>query len=71
MRKSHKPLVRDNLLLVTDGDPDVASPVPLGTPRWHEWLAENASFIFEGGAGHLTAHYSTHPGKGSAPFLKT
>ena len=55
MRKSDKPLVRDSLLLVAGGDPDVSSPVPVGTARWHEWLAENESFVFEGSAGHLTA----------------
>ena len=50
MRKSRKPVVRDGLLFV-----DAASPVAVGTPRWHEWLADNVSFMFEGRAGHLTA----------------
>lgn len=67
MRKSKpltkdKPLVRNNLLLVTGGDPGVASPVPLGTPQWYAWLADHSSFVFEGSAGRLNARREVRRG---------
>lgn len=54
MRRSRKPLVRDNCLFVANGNQQGTS-VPLGTPQWYEWLAENDSFVFEGSTGHFTA----------------
>ncbi len=40
-----------NGVLTTPG----ATAIHLCTPRWRDWLADHATFVFEGGAGHFTA----------------
>ncbi len=55
MRRRTKAIVRDGLLLSDDGDAESASRIQLGSRRWHAWLAEHSTFVFQGSAGRLTA----------------
>lgn len=55
MRRCNKPLVRNDLLLTDDADSGTANAIRVGSQLWYAWLAKHYAFIFEGGAGHLTA----------------
>lgn len=61
MRKP-KPVVRQGLLLLRGQSESCDTPIPVGSPLWHAWLAEHSSFIYEGEAGHLTARRETRRG---------
>ncbi len=61
MRK-RKPIVKNDLLLPDGETAGASNPVQVGSRRWYAWLADNSSFIFQGGAGHLTARRETRRG---------
>lgn len=63
MRKSRKPLVRDNVLLVHGLGSGMADAVPVETEQWYEWLEAHSSFVFEGVAGHLMAQREIRRGR--------
>ncbi len=62
MRKPNKPLLRDDLLLTNGAGPNASTAIRVGTRQWYDWLADNSSFVFEGGAGHLTAQREVRRG---------
>ena len=55
MRRRNKPIVRNDLLLTADADPDATNEIQVGSRRWYAWLADHSVFLFQGSAGHLSA----------------
>ena len=50
MPKRNRSIVQNGLL--TD---DAIDGIQVGSRRWHAWLADHVTFVFQGNAGHFTA----------------
>ena len=64
MRKSNKPLVRNEFLMTPDAAIKGAAPIQVGSPAWYAWLGGNQGFSYEGSVGHLTTRRELRRGIG-------
>jgi LuxR family maltose regulon positive regulatory protein len=64
MRRKDKPLIRINLLLLSEADTNLANPIEVGSQSWHDWLLNNQMFLYEGAAGHFSARRELRRGIG-------
>ncbi len=57
MQRRTRPIGQGNLLVTNE------AAIQIGSRRWHAWLAEHATFVFRGNAGHLTARREMRRGQ--------
>jgi LuxR family transcriptional regulator, maltose regulon positive regulatory protein len=55
MRKTNKPVARNDGLSGTLHGVPIIESIPIGSKPWFEWLTNNNGFAYEGIAGHFTA----------------
>src|SRR6185503_17851960 len=55
MRKTNKPIVRNDFLAANDARTPASQPERVGSRRWTAWLGKHQEFVFKGSVGHLTA----------------
>src|SRR6187402_2567448 len=63
MKKSSKPLVRNEVLIAAGSQPGSSTLIVIGSPEWYSWLSHNDLFVYNGSEFHFTARREIRRGK--------